>query len=113
MLAAYVANYMHDPDAFIDSQTYGTLLACWGGVVHFLGREHRGRTIRKLCLVLVADIATAGFVAQLTYHLAGYAGVPTGVAVALCGISGHMGSRALALLERQYTKWVGDDRSDG
>lgn len=96
-----------DPGLIPDTHTYGIMLAIWGGLVHFVGREHHGKTWWRLILILIADLVTAGFVAQLTWHLALAAGIDPEVSVALCGIGGHMGSRALALLERIYTRSLG------
>lgn len=99
---------MHSPESMqVGAESYGLALAVWGGLVHFMGRDHRGKGAIRLASIFFCDLATAGFVAKLTWHLSMYAGLTVDMAVVLCGISGHMGSRALALFERVYTRWLG------
>lgn len=82
---------------------WAAALATWGGIVAYLQRVIE-QDIPFSFLRLIAEMLTSGFVGVLVYiACAGLnmGDMPTAV---LVGISGHMGTRALVLLEQYYTR---------
>ena len=78
------------------------LLAILGGVVNFIRKLQRG-DVRPFNIVeFIGEIVTSAFAGIITFWLCEASGVTPLITAALVGISGHMGSRALFLIE----KWV-------
>lgn len=83
---------------------YGVVIALWGGIVAHLGLKRRTGMLRHL---LLADLATSGFVGFLTYHILLSVGVTNiNMIVAASGVAGHMGARAIVIFERVMCDWV-------
>lgn len=76
------------------------LLAVAGGVANFVAKVRAGETRPFNFVELVGEMFVAGFVGVLTFLLCEYASVDRLLSAVFIGISGHMGSRALFLLER-------------
>lgn len=87
-------------------------LSGWGGVVSYFHRIESGK-VAFSCFRLVVDITTSGFVGVLTYLLCESGNVPSALTAFFVGISGHMGTRGLFLLERKYTKFFGPASEEG
>lgn len=87
-------------------------LASWGGAISYF---HKLDTYGfKFSMVrLVIDVFTSAFVGVLTYLFCDTLHIPTEVTAAMVGISGHMGTRALFILERKYEKMFGAGNQDG
>ena len=90
-----------------DPTTYSVLtylwvvaLAAWGGVVNYTRKVRAGEAPRFSAMELVGEIFTAGFVGLLTFLLCEAAALNKLVSAALVGIAGHMGSRAIFMMER-------------
>jgi hypothetical protein len=86
--------------------TYGWVIALssWGGVVSYVQKVKSGATKRFSLTEFVGELCTSGFVGVMTFYLCESAGI-TGISSAvLIGISGHMGSRAIFLIERFLQK---------
>jgi len=77
-----------------------------GGLVNWYGKIRQGRTRIFNIVELVGEIFTSGFVGLGTFMLlASYDQAP-GVCAAFAGISGHMATRILFLIE-QYIEAKG------
>lgn len=90
------------------------VLSAWGGMVSYF--HNLGRHGLKFSLLrLFVDISTSAFVGILTYLLCRATIRSEEVTAAMVGISGHMGTRALFMLEKRYEKLFGtmEDRNDG
>lgn len=89
-----------------DPTTYGlltyiwvVLLSTWGGLVNWL-RKYKSGTMPTFNLMeLIGEIATSAFAGLLTFWLCEAALFEPLITAALVGVSGHMGSRAIYLLE--------------
>ena len=98
------------PDKFID---YSTVTIIWvfilsllGGVANYF-RKVSGGVIKRFSIAeLVGDLFISGFVGFITFLLCDSAGFDVKLTAAIVGISGHMGSRAIFLLERLINKKV-------
>ena len=86
--------------------TYGwvILLSIWGGVVHNIRKVREGTSNRFSISELIGDVVTSGFAGIITFYLCEAAGTPSFITAAMVGISGHMGARALFLLEELLRK---------
>lgn len=78
----------------------------WGGLCHYLGGVRSGR--RRLSLFEVAgDLTYSGFAAVMTAAAAHHFELGYWPTIVLCGMSGHMGSRTIFLLERALKRRIG------
>lgn len=81
------------------------LLAAWGGTASYLGR------VRKLGLTFsfaewLGELVISGFSGIVTAYLCMWAGFPPLLTFALAGVAGHMGGRAITLIETGVTHWI-------
>jgi len=89
---------------------YGVVVAIssWGGIVAYINRVRAGREFSLS--ELIGELTTSAFCGVLTYWFCQWAGLNPYLTAALVGISGHMGSRGLALTERYMLaaarKWL-------
>lgn len=90
-----------------DPTTYDLITYAWviglsmvGGTVSFMRKVREGHTRAFNVFELIGEIVTAGFAGVLTFWLCEAGGINPLVTAALVGITGHMGSRAIFLLER-------------
>lgn len=81
-------------------------LAVGGGVVSYMHKIQVSAPRAFSFLEFVAEIVTAGFTGLITFWLCENAEISPLMTAVLVGISGHMGSRALYLLERFYTNKI-------
>ena len=89
-----------------DPTTYSLLtyawvfaLSTWGGIVGFWRKLQSGKTRPFNIMELVGELFTSAFAGVLTFWLCQAGGISGLVTAALVGISGHMGSRAIAQME--------------
>ncbi|MCG6268297.1 phage holin family protein [Vibrio furnissii] len=97
-----------------DPNTYGHLISAamalgasvWGGLVaHILYiRRHKKEFLWREA---VMQIVVAGFSGVLAYMLCLYVDAPDTMIGFMSGTAGLMGSRALELYERKFTKFIG------
>ena len=94
-------------DASKDPTTYGLLtymwvfgLSSWGGFVSFMRKRRQGVARPFNIAEFFGEIATSAFAGVLTFYLAESAGLPQLMTAAMVAISGHMGGRAVFLIER-------------
>jgi hypothetical protein len=79
-------------------------LSAWGGVVSFMRKMRDGNARPFNIMELIGEIFTSAFAGMVTFWLAELANFPPLLVAALVGISGHMGSRSIGMLEQYFTK---------
>jgi hypothetical protein len=84
-----------------------TALSAWGGIVNWIRKRKSGETRPFNFTELVGEIFTSAFAGVMTFYLAEAAGLDTLITAALVGVSGHMGSRGIFLLEKAIAKKIG------
>ncbi len=90
------------------------VLSSWGGMVSYF--HNIGSKGLKFSLFrLFIDLSTSAFVGVLTFLICRATIHSEELTAAMVGISGHMGTRALFLLEKRYEKFFGtvEDRDNG
>lgn len=87
-----------------DPTSYSLLTYAWiitlsaiGGIISYLKKAKTFSTIE-----FATEILTAGFVGVITFWLCEQALIDPLMSAALVGVSGHMGSRALYMLEKFF-----------
>jgi hypothetical protein len=75
-------------------------LSSWAGVVSFYRKMNNGEVKIFNITQFIGEIVTSGLVGVITFFLCEYAGFSQLLTAALVGISGHMGSRAIMLMEK-------------
>lgn len=81
----------------------------WGGMVSFYNKLKAGHVRAFNITELLGELCTSGFVGVITFWLCEQAEIQPLMSAALIGISGHMGSRALFMLEKFLSKKIGVD----
>lgn len=76
------------------------LLSVLGGAVSYVHRVRTGMARRFNLPELIGDMFISGFVGIITFYLCRWAQLDDLLTAALVGIAGHMGSRALFLMEK-------------
>lgn len=76
-------------------------LAGLGGMVSFMQKVQAGRA-KYTFLNVLAEILRSAFVGVITFLFCQYFGFNQMLTAALVGVSGHMGSRALVLMEDYF-----------
>ncbi len=84
-------------------------LAVWGGAVSYLRKVRDGIIHRFMVMEFVGEIVTSGFVGILTFWLCEAANIDALITAAFVGISGHMGSRAIFMIENWAKRRYGLD----
>jgi hypothetical protein len=79
-------------------------LSAWGGFVSFLRKMREGKARPFNVMELIGEIVTSAFAGMITFWLCEAANINPLLTAAFVGISGHMGSRAIAMIEHYYTK---------
>jgi hypothetical protein len=94
-----------------DPLSYSLLTYAWvialsitGGFVSFFRKIKEGRARAFNVTEFIGEIVTSGFAGILTFYLSESAGFDPLVTASLVGISGHMGSKFLYLLEQWAEK---------
>ena len=81
-------------------------LAMWGGVAGFMSKVKNG-SVRPFSLMeFIGEIVVSGLVGVCTFFLCEWAGLDQLFTAAAVGITGHMGSRGVMLLERVITNHI-------
>jgi hypothetical protein len=94
---------------------YETITYLWviaisalGGIVSFMRKVKQGAARVFNITEFIGEIITSGFVGMLTFWLCEAAGISPLVTAAMVGISGHMGSRAIFLIEKKAERFYGN-----
>lgn len=87
--------------------SYGFWVWAWvigisaaGGVANFHKKLREGQARPFNLMELVGEVFTSGFVGVLTFLFCKWAAVDELLSYFLCGLTGHMGSRAIFMAER-------------
>ncbi len=80
-------------------------IAAWGGIVSYIAKVRRGITRRFSFTELIGEIVTSAFAGVLAFWLCEAAGGQPLLTAALVGISGHMGARAIFVMENTVEAW--------
>jgi CHASE2 domain-containing sensor protein len=88
---------------------YGFLLAValLGGLVSWAQRVRAGAVQAWNIMGLIGELATSAFAGLLVFWLCAYYDVPPPLTAALVGIAGHMGVRAIVMLEHLAERKLG------
>lgn len=97
-----------DPFAY-PLKWYGYILgiSIFGGVVAWWRRVKRGEIATAHIRDLIGEIATSAFAGLLSFWVCESLGVPIIVTAPIAGIAGHMGGRAIDLIETHLLKRAG------
>lgn len=82
-------------------------LSVWGGIVHHIKKVKSGAVNRFSFSELIGDIFISGFIGVMTFYLCEYGGFDQMLTAFLVGISSHMGTRGLMMLEELAAKKLG------
>ena len=88
-------------------------LSMWGGVAGYIRKLRQGLTKGFSITELLGEIVVSSFVGIITFFLCQTSHLDQTITAALVGLSGHMGSRAIYLIELFVRKKLGvtvDDR---
>lgn len=77
-------------------------LSAWGGIASYIRRIKRGAEFSLI--ELIGELFISGFVGILTFFLCEYTQINQILTAAFVGISGHMGSRAIYVIEKFLIK---------
>lgn len=83
------------------------ILASWGGVASYIRRVKAGTAEKFSFIELIGEIVISAFAGVLTFWLCELAGFPGLLTAAFVGVSGHMGSRAIATFEDSFKRKMG------
>ena len=82
---------------------FAVLLAALGGAVQYFNKiDKHGMPFSFVKLLI--EVGTSGFVGIVSFELCDAAGLSWQITAALVAISGHMGARALILIENQVVR---------
>lgn len=79
-------------------------LALFGGLVSFIQKAKRGAVRAWNVTELIGELLISAFAGLLTFYLCEAAELSQPLSAAFIAISGHMGPRAIFLLENAATK---------
>ena len=79
-------------------------LAILGGVVSFMRKLQQGHVRAFNIIEFIGEIVTSAFAGVITFWLCENAALSPLVTAAFVGVSGHMGSRAIFMLEDWLAK---------
>jgi hypothetical protein len=100
----------------IPLRQYGAMLAAalLGGFVSWYARVRRGQAVVSV-FNIVGEMTTSAFAGLLCFWTCQAAGVDLTYTIVAVAVSGHMGTRAIALAERQLQRRLGllDDDKKG
>lgn len=85
-------------------------LASLGGIVSFMRKLKAGNVRAFNLMEFIGEIVTSAFVGVITFYLCEAANMSQVLTAAFVGISGHMGSRAIFMLEKKLEKYL-DEKS--
>jgi hypothetical protein len=90
-----------------DPASFGLITYLWviglslgGGLVSYMHKLQLGVRRPFSIIEFIGELVTSGFTGVITYFLCQSSGISPLLTAVFVGISGHMGSRALFLIER-------------
>lgn len=75
------------------------ILSMWGGVVSFFQKVRDGKTRASNIMEFFGELSTSAFVGLATFYLCEFGGVDRLLTAVFVAVSGHMGTKAVYLLE--------------
>jgi len=102
-----------DPSTYpIITYLWVIALAVWGGVTNHIRKIKNGDIMRFSLSELIGDIFISGFIGVMTFYLCEYAQISSLLTAFLVGMTSHMGTRGLTMLERIVAKKIpgGDEK---
>lgn len=112
MLALVSFNALAGPDrgpfdpALLATYLWVVGISVLGGVASFYVKVKRGQARAFNLAELVGEIVTSAVAGLITFWLCTSASLSPWLTAAFVGIAGHMGSRALFLLEKVLERWL-------
>lgn len=82
-------------------------IAIFGGLVRWIAMVKKGEVEGHRLMGLIGELATSAFAGMLAYWLCQWAGLSETLILPLVGMSGHMGTRAIAAIESGAAKRFG------
>ena len=83
------------------------LLAIWGGTVNYISRVRRNKNVKFSFVELIGEWTISAFAGIMTALICQEMGFSLMLTSALAGISGHMGGRAIYMMEQFVCKKSG------
>lgn len=83
-------------------------LSGWGGAVSYFHKVDK-YSIKFSFVKFAMEIATSAFVGVLTFLLCDAANLSWEITAAMVGVAGHMGTRALFIIEKRYETFMSGD----
>lgn len=85
----------------ITLKQYGFILgvALLGGIVSWVAKVRRGEAAPWAVSAFIGELSTSAFAGLLAFWLCTWAGTPQMLMACIVGVAGHMGTRAIGLLE--------------
>lgn len=93
--------------ALIGTYAWVTAIAALGGLASFHRKVRDGEARWLNITELLGELVTSAVAGLLTYWMCRYAEINEWLAAALIGVSGHMGSRAIFMLEKWWSQKFG------
>jgi LydA holin phage, holin superfamily III len=87
-------------------------MAALGGIAHYIKKINAGLNKSFSIAELAGEIVISGFVGLLTFFICDATAVDIRITAVFVGISGHMGSRAIYLIQLLIQKKTGIDLND-
>lgn len=75
------------------------ILSMWGGVVSFFKKVRDGKTRASNIMEFLGELSTSAFVGLATFFMCEHASIDRLLTAVFVAISGHMGTKAVDLLE--------------
>ena len=96
-----------DPTSYtLLTYAWGFALACLGGATSFAAKVRTGAARWFNLTELLGELFTSAFAGVITFYLCEAANMHGLMTAALVGIAGHMGSRAIFVMERFFEQRV-------
>jgi len=94
-----------------DNLAYGWFLvmAFWGGTANYLSRREQDKTPFSL-VELLGEWSISGFAGIITAYICTDIGLSFALTSAAAGVGGHMGGRAIYIIEKMVIKRIGGDK---
>lgn len=100
-------------------ESFGWITYAWvvglsvlGGIAAFVTKIKTGQTRAFNFTELVGEMTTSAFAGVMTFYLCTWSNFSSLLTAAIVGISGHMGSRAIFLIEKFIESKIPEVKSD-
>ncbi len=82
------------------------VLSAWGGISSYVRKLRLGVVTRFSLVEIIGEVVISGFVGVVTFFICETSGIPQLLSAAIIGISAHMGSRAIFVLEQTVDRFL-------